>query len=260
MANTYRVIFNGDVVKGRNPDEVKKSLRQILNIDITQIERLFSGEKMVIKKDVDLNTCEKVAARFKQAGAKCEIEKEDEAVLSDLNNQPPPLPAASGPESSITPNQGTFRQADEKFCESCGRTIKLNALTCRYCGKNQVKKGMGCLPKAAIAIGISFFILPVIGILAAIAIPNFIAYRTKAIEAGVRSDLSILIEKEELYYTDYQRYTQDIDELDFVPSTPDVVIEIISADANCYRAKGVHESRDITIWTDCSGTMNKEEN
>jgi len=49
-------------------------------------------------------------------------------------------------------------------------------------------------------------VIAIIGILAAIAIPQFAAYRTKAFNAAAQSDLRNALTAEEAYYADNQAY------------------------------------------------------
>lgn len=49
-------------------------------------------------------------------------------------------------------------------------------------------------------------VVAIIGILAAIAIPQFAAYREKAYCSSIKSDLANLAISEEAYYTDYDAY------------------------------------------------------
>ena len=54
-------------------------------------------------------------------------------------------------------------------------------------------------------------VVAIIGILAAIAIPQFSAYRSKAYNAGANSDLKNLKTGFEAYMADNQEYPTDID-------------------------------------------------
>ena len=49
-------------------------------------------------------------------------------------------------------------------------------------------------------------VVAIIGILAAIAIPQFAAYRKRGFEAAVKSDLRNAAVSEEAYYAQYVRY------------------------------------------------------
>ena len=150
------------------------------------------------------------------------------------------------------------RRGDQKFCVSCGEVIKLNSLTCPYCGQKQKKEGMGCLPKAAIAFGVGIFAMAIIGILAAIAIPNFMAYRTKATEAVVRSDLQNLIEAQQNFFVINQFYANSLDELDFKPSQEQISIRIVHTDASCFVAKATHVKLQHDLWANCKGVTDKK--
>ena len=54
-------------------------------------------------------------------------------------------------------------------------------------------------------------VVAIIGILAAIAIPQFAAYRAKAYCSAVKSDLANYAISEEAYFTDYDAYTNGTD-------------------------------------------------
>jgi TM2 domain-containing membrane protein YozV len=95
-----------------------------------------------------------------------------------------------------------------------------------------------------------------IGILAAIAIPNFIAYRNKAYKSSVESELVKLQEAQEYYYTEHRRYTADMEELEFFPTVSSVTIEITAADENCFEAVGSRPELAEDIYIDCEGLKN----
>ena len=52
-------------------------------------------------------------------------------------------------------------------------------------------------------------VVAIIGILAAIAIPQFSQYRVKAYNSTAKSDLRNLVSAEEAYYADHQAYVTD---------------------------------------------------
>jgi len=54
-------------------------------------------------------------------------------------------------------------------------------------------------------------VIAIIGILAAIAIPQFSSYRTKAYNAAAESDIRNAALAEESYYTEYQNYADTLD-------------------------------------------------
>ena len=58
-------------------------------------------------------------------------------------------------------------------------------------------------------------VVAIIGILAAIAVPNFIAARTRAMIGRVYSDFDTLSKALEMYYLDHNAYPQDYDQNEF---------------------------------------------
>lgn len=77
---TFQIIFQGKVLDGHKPDEVKRNIAAIFGRDVKQIENLFSGKSVIIKKDIDEATALKYQAIFKKAGAVCELKSSPQAV------------------------------------------------------------------------------------------------------------------------------------------------------------------------------------
>ena len=114
---------------------------------------------------------------------------------------------------------------NQKYCRECGAVIEKNAEICPVCGVRQAdvsptrsagqKVFFGCLIAAAVfLVGI-----PVIGIIAAVAIPKFANTKEKAYVAAMKSDLRNLVTAEEAFYADSVKYTSSLSKLKFRPST-----------------------------------------
>lgn len=73
MSDLYDVVFEGRIDPGKKLERVKSRLRSSLQVDEEQLERLFSGESITIRKGVDLDTAEKYKKVFLRAGALCNI-------------------------------------------------------------------------------------------------------------------------------------------------------------------------------------------
>jgi hypothetical protein len=71
----YKVIFEGEILEGRQVQEVKRALAKLYNAGEDKIERFFSGKRLAIKKDVDYETAMKYMKAFEQAGAVCRVEE-----------------------------------------------------------------------------------------------------------------------------------------------------------------------------------------
>jgi uncharacterized Tic20 family protein len=85
----YNVDFSGRIIPGWELEEVKSNLGKLLKADEKTIFKLFSGKRIVIKKNVDHQTALKINNVFKDAGADCIISPIDGGGTS----APPPLPA-----------------------------------------------------------------------------------------------------------------------------------------------------------------------
>lgn len=80
------------------------------------------------------------------------------------------------------------------------------------------KKSGGPLATCLIVLGVMVCLsVPIIGILAAIAVPNFLKYQCKAKQSEVRSNLSGLHAAQKAFYADYGYYTSDLVSLGWTP-------------------------------------------
>jgi uncharacterized protein YbjQ (UPF0145 family) len=74
MAEQYHVVFEGKLVEGQDAESVKNRLGAMLKIDQRQAEKIFSGNRVVIRKNVDMPTARKIKNALNNAGAECQIE------------------------------------------------------------------------------------------------------------------------------------------------------------------------------------------
>ncbi|MEW5721680.1 MAG: CD225/dispanin family protein [Thermodesulfobacteriota bacterium] len=80
------------------------------------------------------------------------------------------------------------------------------------------------------------------GIVAAIAIPQFVAYRSRAMDALAKAELYNLEMAQEAYYTDKAAYADNLEALsEYYTPNPQVIIEIESADQEGWRATAWHQ-------------------
>ncbi|MGD9158298.1 MAG: hypothetical protein PVG39_07830 [Desulfobacteraceae bacterium] len=252
---TYCVVFKGEISAGSNIEEVKEKVSKAFNVDASKIEQLFSGKRMIVKKNASHEECEAMKKIFEDAGAIACVEQETE---TDMEIQgPPPLP---GPEKRqrIRANDSPVKQADEKFCSNCGSVIKIKSLSCPRCGQKQKKDGMGCLPMAAIGLAICFVGIIVLGIIAAIAIPQFHAYRTRAYQASVKEELKEVCMAEENYFANNNTYTDSLEELGYI-SKPNISIQIVETGDDCFQAMGEMQVLQKRYFIDCNCEITEEE-
>jgi len=115
--------------------------------------------------------------------------------------------------------------------------------------KYTVKGGAGII--IAVVVG-GFGMIALIGILAAIAIPNFVAYRNRAYEHSLDSAVQNLIAAEESYFSVHAAYSSDIQEMNLTLASPDISVEILAADTACYKAKVTHNQLPESVSVDCN--------
>lgn len=71
--NKFEVAFSGEIAEGADLEQVKARVGQMFKADAAKIAHLFSGKRMVIKKDIDQQTAAKYKAALNKAGALCEV-------------------------------------------------------------------------------------------------------------------------------------------------------------------------------------------
>ncbi len=87
-------------------------------------------------------------------------------------------------------------------------------------------------------------VVVIIGILAAIAIPQFSDTKEQAQVAKMKSDLRNLITAQEAYYVENDTYTATLGDLTDFTASQGVTVTINAADANGWDATATHGSSD----------------
>lgn len=87
MSSLFNVVFSGETVAGADPATVKANVGRLFRVEGATLDRLFSGQNVILKKGIDQAAAMKIRAAMKQAGAI--------ARLVDLAapEAPPPAPA-----------------------------------------------------------------------------------------------------------------------------------------------------------------------
>ena len=69
----YEIAFSGQIAADADLQQVKANIAKMFKADEAKIAQLFSGSRVVIKKNIDLQTAEKYQVAMNNAGAICEL-------------------------------------------------------------------------------------------------------------------------------------------------------------------------------------------
>lgn len=71
----YEVAFSGGIADGADPVQVRANIGKMFKADDAKLNQLFSGSRVVIKKNIDQQTAMKYQAAMNKAGAICEVKQ-----------------------------------------------------------------------------------------------------------------------------------------------------------------------------------------
>ncbi|TVP93519.1 MAG: hypothetical protein EA348_00580 [Pseudomonadaceae bacterium] len=90
----FQVVFSGEVQAGVDADLAQAAIGQLFQLSDGNLQRLFSGKRIVIKQGLDAATADKYRQAIERAGALCTVEPM--AAGSDVS-APEPVPAQAAP-------------------------------------------------------------------------------------------------------------------------------------------------------------------
>jgi hypothetical protein len=111
---TYRIIFRGNVVPGRDLETAKQNLAHLYHVDVKQVESLFSGKMFVLKENISLDEAQKHMFHFEEAGVVCEIEEMPMVLENQVVEPTGPFAYKPEPEQpEPTPPQERLEQVEQ---------------------------------------------------------------------------------------------------------------------------------------------------
>jgi hypothetical protein len=102
-AETFDIVFRGDIAFGQNLVDVKSRLQQLFKIDSAKVDALFTGKPIVLKRALDAASAEKYRDVLTKAGALIEIAPTKPA---EVQSTPVPTKPAAVPENPTPTNTG----------------------------------------------------------------------------------------------------------------------------------------------------------
>jgi len=131
MPERYRLVFEGTIALSSDPEETKENLVSLFKCGRERIDKLFSGKRTVLKKDMDHAAALNFKAAFNRTGAICIVEAEEAPAAAAQIGPPEPPPVQVAPSVAAKapppPEQPQFE------CPKCG-CLQEKAESCGKCG------------------------------------------------------------------------------------------------------------------------------
>lgn len=131
----FNVVFRGQIVKSHDLSQVKQNLVKLFKSNDQAIERLFGGQEVVIRKDLDYAAAMKYQSALKSAGALALIQEiegasteaqtaaQSQANEPPLNKQTPSSVVSSAEAVAATSGDGAVEAERSKTEESGDLTV-----------------------------------------------------------------------------------------------------------------------------------------
>jgi hypothetical protein len=107
----YELAFYGKLVEGSSPQQTKEQIAQLFKTGIEQIEKMFTGSRVVIRNKLDQETAMKYIVALQKRGAICQLELMGQPgiavnVEADSNTAPPtPTPTPTTESESVVESE-----------------------------------------------------------------------------------------------------------------------------------------------------------
>lgn len=116
MTGRYDVVFRGELQAGEDPGVVRQRLAALFKSPPGAIERLFSGQPVILRRDVDEVTASRYRDALRKAGAVCHLRP---SAAGGARGDAPPPAAAASERTPAPPRAGSRGESgDESGVES----------------------------------------------------------------------------------------------------------------------------------------------
>ena len=109
----FEVVFHGQVRPEIDPAQARARIGQLFQVDAKQLDVLFSGRRIVIKKGLDEAAAQKYRQAIERAGALCVVQLEgaEQEVPAAPTPSPQPAPAVAASVDSAPAPRDEFMAA-----------------------------------------------------------------------------------------------------------------------------------------------------
>lgn len=116
----FQIVFDGQLIAGADAAQVRRNFAALFKTDLSKVEALFSGNRLVLKRGLDEQTALKYQRALREAGAVVEVINEaiaaKQALQDSLDGQAVGRGSpASGLEGITIAPPGTVIRAPEKI-------------------------------------------------------------------------------------------------------------------------------------------------
>lgn len=109
----YELVFYGELAQGVDAAQAKRNVAELFKASVEQVERMFSGQRVVIRNKLDADTAQKYVLAMQKRGALCKVEIMGGASPLPVSEQikpevavrpaPPEKPVAVAPSATGQP-------------------------------------------------------------------------------------------------------------------------------------------------------------
>lgn len=107
MTTLFKIVFEGSTLPGVALETAKANLAQLFRSDLLAVEKLFTGRKVALKRNLSQETAEKYLDALHRAGVDARLEEEAPVELSleeiEPSPAPPPFSPYAPPQSEVGP-------------------------------------------------------------------------------------------------------------------------------------------------------------
>lgn len=147
----FDLVFKGQLLPKRTPEEVKVNLGALFKISAAQVDGLFTGKSVVLKRNIDLASANRYRIAIKNAGARVDLVKSGSVDTPKPAVQPTlavaqhdntevkvqvaqPIDPVEAPTISFTLRDAEYLLAPEERKPDVVRDIDLSAFSLREGG------------------------------------------------------------------------------------------------------------------------------
>jgi|GEM_PF-3405412 len=148
MSETYSVVFAGELKDGFELDSVKRAFIEVFKLNQENVQKYFSGQPRVVKKNLDINTATKYQKAFAKVGANVTVLDNVKAAQlkkqAKLKQSTPTLPTESlkpKTETAAREIQGQQPSEPRKSKEAVAEEMMQRMQAPAASGTNLIERG-----------------------------------------------------------------------------------------------------------------------